>query len=104
MSRSRETLFSSTLPGKDDMTTELSCEGWGGLGGTLQLGVPMMIATIQALQFAMENRVQYLQSYQCEDCFNRVGNMHKLLADLLEKIEEQRQTIILQNAKKKLTG
>jgi len=86
------------------MPKNLSCEGWGGLVGQLQLGVPEIIATIQALQFAMENEVQYLQAYQCSQCLQRIHAMHKLLSELLEKEEEQKQMIILQNAKNKLTG
>lgn len=46
------------------------------------------LSVVQALQFAEDNKEEFLNRYPCKDCFERLKAIQNTMAEMIIKMEE----------------
>lgn len=55
------------------------------VSGTFQCSLSSLIALIQAVQYARDNKKDYLKKYTCKECFEEVKVVHSILSEAIQE-------------------
>jgi hypothetical protein len=80
----------------------LDCSDWLSVGAGFQIDVAGILAVVQALQFARDNKVQYLNQYECLNCFSRIEKIHEMLSGVIEEAVAHKHEELIKNTEKKI--